>query len=221
MADYQDPRAPPRQRGYPDGNGYQQRDAAFSNIFGASPPGRSQTMTSSSMGSMMDNQGRTQTMSSTSSGMPRQPPPRSQNGYYDDRGQGPPRPRQGEPYQHQQQQNGYYPNQAPSGGQRHPSQQGQYMGQQQHDRRQYHDPRGPPGPRFDPRGPPPQVSGARSASHRFYQEGNRHPAAAMNSDSYRSQSLASVPRPQMYPNGAGGGRGRRVLFNTTISSKPI
>ncbi|CRK13169.1 hypothetical protein BN1708_002526 [Verticillium longisporum] len=65
-------------RGHPSSS---QRDAAFSNIFGAvPPPGRSQTMTSSSVPPQMMSQGRTQTMQSNMSGMPpsmqRQPPPR-------------------------------------------------------------------------------------------------------------------------------------------------
>ncbi|OPB41663.1 hypothetical protein A0O28_0083830 [Trichoderma guizhouense] len=138
MADYQyNSRAPAqRQRGYPDQNGNYQRDAAFSNIFGAAPPpGRSQTMTSSSVPPMLD-QGRTHTMSSAS-GM-RQPPPRPSQGYYDDRGQPPPRPRPGDNHMA----NGHYPGQrSASGGPQALSSQAQYLQQQQQQaRRPYRGP---------------------------------------------------------------------------------
>jgi hypothetical protein len=99
--------------------------------------------------------------------------------------------------------NGYYPGQrSMSGGQQVPSP--QYLQQQ---RRPYPGP--PPGqreyqqglpPRLDSnRGPPPQGyynnAPPRDPAQRFYPGG---PAPAMNSDPYRSQSLASAPRPQMY-----------------------
>ncbi|KAL6902865.1 CNH domain-containing protein [Trichoderma evansii] len=198
MADYQyNSRAPPgqrQQRGYPDQNGNYQRDAAFSNIFGAAPPpGRSQTMTSSSVPPMLD-QGRTHTMSSAS-GMHRQPPPRPGQGYYNDRE--PPRPR---PVDHMA--NGNYPGQRSASGPQVPSPQAQYLQQQQQQaRRPYPGPpgAGPPGsgpPRFDSRGPPLPSGGPRGPVQRPYQGG---PAPALNSDAYRSQSLASMPRPQMYP----------------------
>ncbi|KAK0390847.1 hypothetical protein NLU13_0350 [Sarocladium strictum] len=197
MADYHqyDPRGPPppRQRGYGDGgNSNYQRDAAFSNIFGAAPPpGRSQTMTSASMPhGMMDQQERTHTMSSSSSGMQRQPPPRPQPGYYGDRDGAPPQRAQrhdpGMP-------NGYYNDRrAPSANHQVPSPQAQYMQQQ---RRQYPDQRGPPPPRFDQRSPPQASPGPRGGPPRFNQGG---PPPAMHHDPYRSQSLMSAPRPQMY-----------------------
>ncbi|KAK8917279.1 hypothetical protein H634G_09130 [Metarhizium anisopliae BRIP 53293] len=195
MAEYHpyDPRAqqrPPPPRGYPDSNNYQ-RDAAYSNIFGAAPPpGRSQTMTSSSPGPPMDPE-RTQTMSSTASGMQRQPPPRPQQGYYGEREPMQRRPVPSDPNAG----GGYYPgSRAASGGHPPPSSQSQYA-QQHQPRRQYQGPGGPLPPRMESRGPPPQAAGARYGPQSGYQG---PPRPAMNSDPYRSQSLASVPRPQMY-----------------------
>ncbi|KAM0474271.1 hypothetical protein ACHAPX_007604 [Trichoderma viride] len=199
MADYHyNPRAPPgppgppgqrqQPRGYPDQNGNYQRDAAFSNIFGAAPPaGRSQTMTSASVPPMLD-QGRTHTMSS---GMHRQPPPRPGQGYYNDPQQAP-RPR---PVDHMA--NGNYPGQRSASGPQVPSSQAQYLQQQQQQaRRPYPGPPGTGPPRFDSRGPPLPSGGPRGPVQRPYQGGQ---PPAMNSDAYRSQSLASMPRPQMYP----------------------
>ncbi|KAL9468931.1 hypothetical protein ACSS6W_010625 [Trichoderma asperelloides] len=194
MADYQyNSRAPPgqrQQRGYPDQNGNYQRDAAFSNIFGAAPPpGRSQTMTSASVPPMLD-QGRTHTMSSAS-GMHRQPPPRPGQGYYNDR-EPVPRPR---PVDHMA--NGNYPGQRSALGPQVPSPQAQYLQQQQQQaRRPYPGPPAAGPPRFDSRGPPLPAGGPRGPVQRPYQGG---PPPALNSDAYRSQSLASMPRPQMYP----------------------
>lgn len=192
MADYgYDPRGGPQrppQRGYDNANGYQ-RDAAFSNIFGeAPPPGRSQTMTSSSMGPGMD-QHRTQTMSSSSSGMQRQPPPRPHPGQY-----GGERTRTIDSNSG----NGYYPNnRSASGGHQMPP---HYAQQQQMARRPYPGPGGPApprmDPRMDPRGPPPQAPGPRHPAQRSYPDPRQGPA--LNNDPYRSQSLASQPRPQMY-----------------------
>ncbi|KNA99452.1 hypothetical protein FOXG_03386 [Fusarium oxysporum f. sp. lycopersici 4287] len=191
-----DPRGAPQrppQRGYGDDNNYGQRDAAFSNIFGAAPPpGRSQTMTSSSsMPQNMTDPGRTQTMSSMSSGMQRQPPPRAPPGHYGDPAAGRTRTMDSNSMMG----NGYYPSQrSASGGQMPPH----YMQQQQHHqaRRPYPGPGGPPPPRMEQRGPPPpQAPGARTPAQRFYQGG---PAPAMNNDPYRSQSLASAPRQPMY-----------------------
>ncbi|KAH0430907.1 CNH domain-containing protein [Colletotrichum camelliae] len=182
MADYHgDP------RGHHSNN--YQRDAAFSNIFGAAPPpGRSQTMTSSSMPPQMmpQHQGRTQTMSSSSmSSMQRQPPPRQPQGGYD------PNPPRGASLQ-----NGYPGQRSASGGYQVPNPQ-QYMPQQQA-RRPYPGPPAPVPQRGDMRAPPPQgqYGAPRSQAQRFYQGGG--PAPAMNNDSYRSQSLASTPRPNMY-----------------------
>ncbi|KAL2144504.1 hypothetical protein VTI28DRAFT_9009 [Corynascus sepedonium] len=208
MADYQrdrmpPPRQPPQQQRHQQyGNDYQ-RDAAFSSIFGAAPPpGRSQTMTSSVAPPQFSQDGRTNTMSSTMSGMSemhRSPPPRPPPG--GDYQYPPPRPRPNDGGQGY----GYYQGQqrSASGGQQVPSP--QYIQQQQQARRPY--PGSPPTqqpgpPRFDPRrGPPPPQGyydgGAqRTPAQRFYQDGR--PAPAMNADPYRSQSLASYPRPQMY-----------------------
>ncbi|EAQ89752.1 conserved hypothetical protein [Chaetomium globosum CBS 148.51] len=213
MADYQRDRMPPprqpqqqqqQQRPQQYDNDYQ-RDAAFSSIFGAAPPpGRSQTMTSSVPPPQFSQDGRTNTMSSTTSGMSemhRAPPPRPPPGG-DYRNQyPPPRPRPNDGGQGY----GYHPGQqrAASGGQQVPSP--QYMQQQQQQRRPY--PGSPPAqqpgpPRFDPRRGPPPAQGyydnnvQRTPTQRFYQDGR--PPPAMNADPYRSQSLASYPRPQMY-----------------------
>ncbi|KAK3901040.1 CNH domain-containing protein [Staphylotrichum tortipilum] len=215
MADYQRDRMPPsrqqqqQQQQYGADN-YPQRDAAFSNIFGAAPPpGRSQTMTSSVPPPQFAQDGRTQTMSSTTSGISesqRSPPPRPPPGG-DYRNQfPPPRPRPNDGGQGY----GYYqsPPRSVSGGQQVPSP--QYLQQQQQmPRRPY--PGSPPSqqqgpPRFDPqRGPPPQQQQQghynngpqRNPAPRPYPPDGR-PPPAMNSDPYRSQSLASYPRPQMY-----------------------
>ncbi|KJZ75946.1 hypothetical protein HIM_04770 [Hirsutella minnesotensis 3608] len=190
MADYQyDPRAASqRPRGYPESNNHQ-RDAAFSNIFGAAPPpGRSHTMTSSSHPGMMD-QGRAQGMPPMSSGPPRQPPPpprqQQQQPYYSDRDAMAARSRQGD----------YYPGQRSASGGNMPPPPSQYSQQQSQGRRPVPNPGGPPPPRFESRGPPVQAAGARYQPQRSYQAG---PGPALNSDPYRSQSLASAPRPQMY-----------------------
>ncbi|CAG8958638.1 hypothetical protein HYFRA_00009955 [Hymenoscyphus fraxineus] len=186
MADYQQGRSNgARPNEYPSGSN--SRDAAFSNIFGSAPSGRSQTMNSSVVPPMMN--GRTQTMGSQEyGGMPRQPPlrPHPQGGYQTAPPGGmqhnggsmsmsngyPPRPQQ--------------PGQVPS------QPQPQYLPQQiRPDRRPYPSPQ-----RLDPRGPPPLQQPypprAPLQQHR-YQAG-----PALNSDPYRSQSLASMTRPQMY-----------------------
>ncbi|KAL3954802.1 hypothetical protein ACCO45_010365 [Purpureocillium lilacinum] len=167
MSDYPyDPRAAPqRPRGYPEANNHQ-RDAAFSNIFGAAPPpGRSQTMTSSSAYPGMMDPGRTQTMSSMGGpGQHRPPPPRAPpqglpQGYhgYSDRDPMAGRSRPADP-------NGYYPSQRSASGGQVPSPQAQYMQQQQQQHPQARRPytgAGNPPPRFESRGPPPQAAGAR------------------------------------------------------------
>lgn len=196
MADYQQDRmAQRRPQDYGGAGGqYPQRDAAFANIFGASPPpGRSQTMTSSSVPPNMMQSERTQTMSSASS-MQRQPPPRAPAGPGYDRTR----------TMDSSMANGFY-QPRPGGAQAAPSQ--QYMQQQRQ-------PQGPPGrypqgpapPRFDPRaGPPPGAYGTRTPAQRFYSSGpgpgpgpGLGPAPALNSDPYRSQSLAGPPRQPMY-----------------------
>ena len=197
---------PPQRGGQYASNNNFQRDAAFSNIFGAAPPpGRSQTMNSSVSPPSMMSEGRTQTMSSTMSGMSgvsgmqRMPPPRPmppQGGGYSDPIPPRPRPMDGG--------GGYYPGQrSVSGGQQVPSP--QYLQQQ---RRPYQG-QGPPPmmplqqrppPRFDSmRSPPPQDyynNGSRNPVQRYHQ--GERPPPAMNSDPYRSQSLVSAPRQQTY-----------------------
>ncbi|OQN95936.1 hypothetical protein B0A48_17774 [Cryoendolithus antarcticus] len=160
-----------------------QRDAAFSNIFGAAPPGagRSQTMSGAPPPIPQD---RANTMSGSppSGYLPRAPPVRlgqQANGY--------PPPRPAEPYGGQQMPNGQ------SSPQRRPMPPpAQNMPQPiRPDRVPYGQPQ-----RMDPRGPP---GGApyqqRSFTQRPYAPGGPAPAPALNSDSYRSQSLASNPRP--------------------------
>ncbi|KAK3943126.1 CNH domain-containing protein [Diplogelasinospora grovesii] len=215
MADYpQDRMPPPRPSQYGHSNNYQ-RDAAFSNIFGAAPPpGRSQTMTSSIGPPQLMHEGRTQTMSSTTSGMQRPPPLRSPpgggaggggggSGGYGEVASPRHRPVDGG------MSNGYYQGQqrSVSGGQQVPSPQylQQQQQQQQQARRPY--PGLPPTqqqapPRSDSmRGPPPpqgyynNAPPPRTSAQRFYQGG---PAPALNSDAYRSQSLASTPRQATY-----------------------
>ncbi|KZZ89666.1 Citron-like protein [Moelleriella libera RCEF 2490] len=197
MADYRyDPRAqqrPPPPRGYPDSNNYQ-RDAAFSNIFGAAPPpGRSQTMTTSSTAPSMGEQGRTPTMASTASGMQRLPPPRPQQSYRVERDAMAPRPRNHDPGMGG---GGYYAGpRAVSTGHDVPPPQDQYSMHQSQPGRAYPGGHNGPPPRMESRGPPPQAAGAR-----YGPQGNfpGAPRPALNSDPYRSQSLASVPRQQMY-----------------------
>ncbi|OBT77647.1 hypothetical protein VF21_03737 [Pseudogymnoascus sp. 05NY08] len=207
MANYQGPRPNGgRQSDYgqpPSSNN--QRDAAFSNIFGAAPPpGRSQTMTSSNQSpNMMPPPGRTQTMGSQYDGrspMGREPPPRM------------PPPRQPPPRQP-----GGYPPQSPSyapNGQAGPN--GYYQGPQRpasNSGPQVRDQQlPPPPPRLDQRRPypgpqrvdmrqQPNISQQQQFAQQQRQPPQRAysgPAPAMNSDPYRSQSMASISRPQMY-----------------------
>ncbi|KAA8633248.1 hypothetical protein SMACR_01347 [Sordaria macrospora] len=216
MADYrQDPRSRSNhpQYGHPTsshGDGYGQRDAAFSNIFGAAPPpGRSHTMTSSVPPPMMSHsEGRTHTMSSTSGGSMQRPPPQRPpppggpgggSGSGERGGYGDPRARLDT--------NGYSQSQrSVSAGQQVPS--AQYLQQQQAARRPppgayppQHAPRGDSVRADSLRGPAPQGfynNASRSPAQGYYNQPGGRPAPALNSDPYRSQSLASVPRPQMY-----------------------
>ncbi|KAI9676125.1 MAG: RHO1 GDP-GTP exchange protein 2 [Caeruleum heppii] len=160
-----------------------QRDAAFSNIFGAAPPpGRSQTMTSQTPQMSQD---RTQTMSSAtpSMGMQRPMPPRPYPG------QPPNGPSHAPPAAYSSQMaNGYYQ------GQRQPQAQVQSQPQPQHlppplypDRRPYPQPQ-----RIDPRQPPTQQYN-KSAPNRFYP-----PGPGLNSDPFRSRSMANMPGPPNY-----------------------
>ena len=180
-----------------------QREAAFSNIFGAAPPpGRSHTMNSSIAppGSMPTN--RTQTMNSSVSAMsgggPRPPPLRPQGGQYQpSAGNGnsmsngyPQSPRQ-QQYNSGQVSSQPQPNYLPQGA--------------RPDRRPYPAPQ-----RVNPRGPPPQQQQQNYQQRqptnqpRYYGSaggGNgpsEHHSPALASDPYRSQSMASVSRPQMY-----------------------
>lgn len=189
MADYQQGRssgARPNQYGHATNYA---REEAFSNIFGgapqgrnAPPPGRSQTMNSSIVPPSPSNQVRTHTMSSQASSMQdgqRSPPQRQpqDGGYPSMNGGGP---------------NGYQqgPRQAPS-GQVQSQPQPQYLPQQvRQDRRPYPSPN-----RVDPRGPPQQAQYAQRPPQQRYYPGN---GPALNSDPYRSQSMASITRPQMY-----------------------
>ncbi len=192
MADYPQGRAgPPRPNQYGHASNHE-REAAFSNIFGAAPPpGRSQTMTSSTSPPAPMNQIRTQTMSSQASGqyggMQRSPPPRQQDGGY-------PSP-SGYMPNGGGMQNGYHqgPRQPPP-GQVQSQPQPHYLPQQvRPDRRPYPSPN-----RVDPRGGPSQQAqyAQRNPVPRYY-PGNG-PGPALNSDPYRSQSMASMSRPQMY-----------------------
>ncbi|KAK4161482.1 CNH domain-containing protein [Cladorrhinum sp. PSN259] len=223
MAEYQRDRVPPtRQQQYGSPNNTYQRDAAFSNIFGAAPPpGRSQTMTSSVPPPDLMQQGRTQTMTSMSGvDMQRPPPQRAPvgsaggGGYGDGMGVPPPRrptdSPQGYGYNQGQQRSVSSGTQVPSPQYLQQQQQqqarrpfpGTPQGQQQYQQQQQYPPQqqGFP-PRRPPQGSPPQgyppSNGQRSTAQRFHQGGG--PAPAMNSDPYRSQSLASYPRaPPMY-----------------------
>ncbi|KAI1662408.1 CNH-domain-containing protein [Daldinia decipiens] len=201
-----------------------QRDAAFSNIFGsAPPPGRAGTMTSSSQGytpNAQPQEGRTQTMSSVSSmqnDMQRRPPPRPQQQRgYEDTG----RTRTMDTSMA----NGYYQSQRnPSGG--HPPMPGQYgrLPPPGPNQRPYPGPPPQGQPRFDSRGPAPQ-SGypPRNPAPRMYQ-GAPGSAPAMRDDPYRSQSLASMPRQPAYQSPPGPYQNQqnnlRTPPQTTMSSR--
>ncbi|KAL1609724.1 RHO1 GDP-GTP exchange protein 2 [Nothophoma quercina] len=181
------------------------RDAAFANIFGASPAmaGRSQTMTSQSHMRVPD---RAATMSSQTADMMQRMPPMRQpvNGYdrrppapYDQRAQSsydPQRPQSHDqpPQNYQrpmQPPNGYPPDPRFAQGvpqQRQP--QPQYLPQPLRPERQ---PYGQP-QRFDSRpSPPGQLPFNKPMPPRFPTGG-----PALNNDPYRSQSLATGTRPQ-------------------------
>lgn len=194
MADYQQGRSNgvrPNEYAHGSGAGYPSRDAAFNNIFGGPPSGRSQTMTSATVPPNMP-PGRTNTMNSQMAGMAggmQRPPPQQ-------------RPSQGYPQYStgsmsngdRNMANGYYQDQrGPPGGQVSSQPQPQHLPPMNRpDRRPYPVPQ-----RVDPRSQPGMQQYARpmapSPNQRFYQ-----PGPALNSDPSRSQSLASVPRPQMY-----------------------
>ncbi|MCJ1307965.1 RHO1 GDP-GTP exchange protein 2 [Agyrium rufum] len=163
---------------------HNQREAAFSDIFGAAP-GRSQTMTTTPPSLPQD---RAQTMSSQHTITPqpnrmqsppsRQPPIRpQQNGY------GPPN---GFPPQ--------APGQRPPGGLVQPQPAMDYLPQSTNERRSFTQP-----PRTDSRQPPPtQLYTSRPIPNRG------PPGAALNSDPFRSRSMAPSFSPNQYngpPNG--------------------
>lgn len=136
-------------------------------------------------------QERANTMSGSVSGyMPRAPPIRpgqQPNGYP------PPRPMDGPGYP-----NG--PGQLHNPPQRRPIPPGQNMPQPvRPDRAPYNQPQ-----RMDPRGPPIGAPYQRSFTQRPYPPGG----PALNTDSYRTQSLASNPRPAYQPPGGGNGYGQ-------------
>ncbi|KAH8590764.1 CNH domain-containing protein [Bisporella sp. PMI_857] len=170
-----------------------QREAAFSNIFGsAPPPGRSQTMNSSIQHPGNLNQGRTQTMSSGMSGsMQRVPPPRPQGNLYSSApgyGQNGGTISNGYPQSSRQS-----PRVQPS-----PQPQSQYMPRIDSRAR-------PVQGRVDPRAPPPQQYAQRAPpgpGTRYYggAGGAQQGHGPMPSvDPYaRSQSMASIQRPQIY-----------------------
>ncbi|KAI8632835.1 CNH domain-containing protein [Xylariaceae sp. FL1651] len=194
MAEYQYDQ---RRYGPPPGN---QRDAAFSNIFGAHPPpGRTGTLPASSTHSMPQSE-RTHTMSSVSSmsshpsDMQRRAPPRPQrSGGYEESVA--PRTRTMDASMA----NGYYQSQRnPSGG--YPAQMRDPYTRPSPGPNQRPYPGPPPQgpPRHDPRGPPPlQGYPPRNPGPRLHQ-GGPQPGAALRDDPYRSQSLANIPRQPTY-----------------------
>lgn len=153
-----------------------QRDVAYANIFGAAPPpGRSQTMTSQTP--QMPSE-RSQTMSSQTADVMQRVPPVQQpsNGY-------------ASPVMNSYQQP------SPPPAQRQP--QPQYLPQPlQPDRRPYGLPQ-----RLDARtaSQPIQPQYIRPVPNRY----PGRPTPGPNTDTYRSQSLATVPRPQFQPPGSG------------------
>ncbi|OAL43785.1 Rho1 guanine nucleotide exchange factor 1 [Pyrenochaeta sp. DS3sAY3a] len=207
MADYGNQQRGEFARGPNNGQPTGARDAAFANIFGANPAmaGRSQTMTSQPHMRMPD---RAATMSSqTSDMMQRAPPMRQPINGYDRRPHPQNEPRNGpnpgeqrytEPSNNYNRPmpNGYPPNPRYSEGPQQPQRQPQpqYLPQPLRPERQ---PYGQP-QRFDPRtSPPGQPPFNRPMPNRF----PGLPGPGMNSDPYRSQSLALNPRPQFVPGG--------------------
>ncbi|KAF2265104.1 CNH-domain-containing protein [Lojkania enalia] len=215
MADYSNQQgreyARPPNYGHPTGA----RDAAFANIFGANPAmaGRSQTMTSQSPMRPPD---RAQTMSGqTVDLLQRAPPMRQPINSYDRRPPVPFDQRGPISYDNQRPQS-YDPpqdnfNRPPPNGypgsQRHsegPPPQAQRQPQPQYLPRPLRPERQPYGQpqRFDSRtSPPGQPPFSKPIPPRF----PGGPGPAMNSDPYRSQSMAAGPRPQFNPGGPGYG----------------
>ncbi|TGJ77126.1 hypothetical protein E0Z10_g10754 [Xylaria hypoxylon] len=203
MADYQYDQ---RRYGPPSGN---QRDAAFSNIFGAQPPpGRTATGSASPSNQMMPQSERTNTMSSMSSmSSTSGPPPGMQQ-------RAPPRPQRAggfeEVVSHRTRTmdasmaNGYYQSQRnPPGGYPPPPMRTDPYARQQQQPGPNHRPYPGPSPqgsaRYDSRGPPPQQNyPPRNPGPRYHPQGGPSPGAALRDDPYRSQSLATTPRQPMY-----------------------
>ena len=157
-----------------------QREAAFSSIFGgAPPPGRSQTMTSSSAHASPD---RSQSLGGPGPGPgQRQMPPRQPQQYQQQQQY----PQHQQPQHQQPQSNGYH------------QAYGQVQSQPQ--------PRQLPQPLYPDRRPYPQaqrVDPRLAAQAQHYKPGpNRFYAgqpAALNSDPYRSRSMATVSGPPVY-----------------------
>ncbi|KAI9795210.1 MAG: RHO1 GDP-GTP exchange protein 2 [Piccolia ochrophora] len=172
MADYSAQQASnyrPNNYGHASSN---QRDAAFSSIFGAAPPpGRSQTMTSQPP-QMLQDRAQTMNVRMQNPAMQRPGPPR------------PPRANYGTPMQ-----NGYHQDQRQPNNQVQAQPQPQYLPQPLHpERRPYPQPQ-----RVDSRPPPPQQSNKPSPD-RVHQG-----ATALNADPYRSRSMATMSRPPVYP----------------------
>ncbi|KAF2454024.1 Rho1 guanine nucleotide exchange factor 1 [Lineolata rhizophorae] len=185
-----------------------QRDAAFSSIFGAAPPpGRSQTMTSQPFPNRPIDRAQTMTSQSMASGpppemTPRAPPVRQHmNGYgpsggapngYGDGGSSrmPPTP-------HLQRPDGASMSPVPQQQQQMRQPQPQFPPPLRPDRRPYDGPQ-----RLEPRGLPPGPGYNKPIPNRY--PGPSGPA--LNADPYRSQSMASGPRPQFQGPGAPYGR---------------
>ncbi|PNS17970.1 hypothetical protein CAC42_3929 [Sphaceloma murrayae] len=218
MAQYQGREYAGRQPGYGGPPSGHQRDAAFSNIFGAHPPpGRSQTMTNIPGG--IPPQQRAATMTS-------QPPPRPPPNDFSPRPPPIRQPANGYPQQmphrpmangdHGQEHAGHPPPHRQSYSQQAPQptqQQQQQQQQQQHqqslpqqapqsqylpqplrpDRRPYGAP-----VRLDPRGPATSQY-TRAYAPRPYVPAGPGPAPALNSDTSRSQSMAATSRPTFQP----------------------
>lgn len=207
MADYGNHQRGDFARGPNNGQSTGARDAAFANIFGANPAmaGRSQTMNSQSQMRLPD---RAATMSAQTADMMQRAPPMRQpvNGYdrrphpqYDPRtgpNAGDQRPMDPPNHYNRPMPNGYAPNPRYSEGPQQPQRQPQpqYLPPPLRPERQ---PYGQP-QRFDPRtSPPGQPPFNKPIPQRF----PGPPGPGMNSDPYRSQSLALNPRPQFNPGG--------------------
>ncbi|KAF2184053.1 Rho1 guanine nucleotide exchange factor 1 [Zopfia rhizophila CBS 207.26] len=221
MADYSGQQGREYARSPNYGHSTGARDAAFANIFGANPAlaGRSQTMTSQPVMRPPD---RAQTMSGQTVDMMQRAPPIRQpvNGYdrrppnaYDQRA--PNNYDQQRPQSYDQPSDNFnrpppngYPQRhsdgaPPPAAQRQP--QPQYLPRPLRPERQ---PYGQP-QRLDSRtSPPGQVPFNKPIPPRF----PGGPGPAMNSDPYRSQSMAAGPRPQFNPGGPGYGASSAQTF---------